>query len=442
MHRLLAPALLLAACVPEPPPIAPLAPEFGEPEPRTWTDVGPVFEARCVSCHAEGGIGPFRLDTHDEAQEWASLVASSTRARSMPPYLVRGDGTCGEFEHNQWLSDDELATLTWWAEQGAPQGAGYEVLVPEPPTLSGETLDHHTPEFVPEIVGGEYAEFDEYRCFPVELPEGGPRFLTGYEVLPGNAAVVHHVIGMPVMPDEEPWGRRLDVEVATNGELMAALDADDDRLGWPCFSGAGDGVAHEGEVVSWAPGQGAVLLPDGVGLELPEGTVMVYQVHYNLVDPGTLGQPDETTIRLQLEETVERPAELMLPDRFLGGDASRNELPPGEDDVVVYYPLAFGERMDVVGVLPHMHERGRAMQVYVARPGEQQCLVEVPAWDFEWQRMYFFDEAVALESSDQLRVWCHYDTSRDDEPITPGWGTQNEMCLPGLLVTYPDDVQE
>ena len=32
---------------------------------------------------------------------------------------------------------------------------------------------------------------------------------------------------------------------------------------------------------------------------------------------------------------------------------------------------------------------------------------------------------------------CEFDTSADKEPITPGWGTQNEMCLATLYMTVP-----
>jgi len=179
MNRAFLTMLALAAC-------------NGETEPEvTWTEVGPVVETHCASCHTSGSIGPFELDNYDSAKEWGTAIVASTQARSMPPFLVRGDGTCGDFQDNHWLTDEELKLVSDWVDDGSPEGEGYSVSVPELPTLSGETTDHTTPDFLPEIVGGDYAEFDEYRCFMVDMELDEQKFLTGYEVVPGNTAIVH-----------------------------------------------------------------------------------------------------------------------------------------------------------------------------------------------------------------------------------------------------------
>src|SRR5690606_22976639 len=53
---------------------------------------------------------------------------------------------------------------------------------------------------------------------------------------------------------------------------------------------------------------------------------------------------------------------------------------------------------------------------------------------FNWQLFYFYDEPILLRGDDTLRVTCHFDTRGREEPVTPGWGTQNEMCLAGLFL--------
>lgn len=412
----------------------------GEPQDQTtWTEAAPVLEQHCVSCHQEGGIGPFRLDTYDEASQWGSAMVAATSARSMPPFLVTGDGTCGDFQDNHWLSDEELATLAGWVEAETPEGDGYDISLSDPPALDGEAATQTLPEFVPEIVGGDYAEFDEYRCFMVDPGLTEDAFLTAYEVVPGNDAIVHHVIGMPVDLDEEGWDDR-----TPNRDVIAGLRAaQPDRDGWPCFEGAGEGVSFDGEVVTWAPGQGAVLYPEGVGLKVSAGTQMVYQVHYNLADPATIGQSDQTAIKLKLEDDVEREAYITLPDLFLGGGANVSEIPPGEADAKVTFELPvrwlIGDiplDFELIGVLPHMHERGRTMRIGFDRDeGGETCVADVQAWDFNWQRMYLYETPIVFDSGDTLTVECGYDTTGDTEPTTPGWGTRNEMCLPGLLVT-------
>lgn len=432
-HVLLVPSLaLLAGC-----------PVGSDPEPTvTWTDVAPLVEAHCAECHREGGVGPFRADTYEDASAWAGAMASAVADRSMPPFLVKDDGTCGTYEDGHWLSDAEIDLFATWAAEGAAEGEGATVTPPEPARLTGAAVDTTTPDFLPEIVGGQNAEFDEYRCFPAEIPGGASGFLTGYEVLPGNPAIVHHVLGYAVKLDGES-----DQAGKTNAERMAELEAEDpDRDGWPCFTEAGSGVAVDFEVVAWAPGQGPVEYPDGVGLAIPEGSVMVYQVHYNLADPATVGTRDQTTVRLRIEEEVDRQAYMTLPDGFLGGLTDLGSLPPDEEEVTIRFDLPINWltgglpiELELLGVMPHMHERGREMRVRLRHPDDAQtCVAEVEAWSFEWQRLYMYETPIQVSSNDVLEVECTYSTLGDTEPTTPGWGTQNEMCLPGLLAAVAE----
>ena len=64
-------------------------------------------------------------------------------------------------------------------------------------------------------------------------------------------------------------------------------------------------------------------------------------------------------------------------------------------------------------------------------------MAEVPRWDFAWQLYYFYEEPVPFASGDRLRVTCDYDTRAATEPVLPGWGTYNEMCLLGLFLVPP-----
>jgi hypothetical protein len=65
------------------------------------------------------------------------------------------------------------------------------------------------------------------------------------------------------------------------------------------------------------------------------------------------------------------------------------------------------------------------------------CIGKVEAWDFEWQRSYFYKTPLRLEAGGEIELTCQYDTSQDRSPVLPGWGTRNEMCLAIMMVALP-----
>ncbi|MFO0635128.1 MAG: hypothetical protein U0168_19965 [Nannocystaceae bacterium] len=90
--------------------------------PDYWRDAAPILFEHCGQCHTEGGIAPFRVDDYGEAAAWAEASAMAVTERTMPPWLVTDDGSCGEFRDSRALPQADIDTLVAWAAAGAPEG--------------------------------------------------------------------------------------------------------------------------------------------------------------------------------------------------------------------------------------------------------------------------------------------------------------------------------
>lgn len=400
-----------------------------------YDDVLPIFAEHCMGCHVEGGVGPFVIDDIEEARAWAPAIAVSVAARTMPPFGVNNDGSCNTFRDANWLSDEEIATIAEWVEQETPDGEEPEVM-PTPPApavlASSDVLELRTPAGYTPVAetyaGGEY---EDYQCFLIEPDFDRDRFVVGFDVIPGNPSTAHHVIGFEVDP-----------EAYDNAAQMAALDElSPDQPGWDCLSAAGDDVFPEGTPVTWAPGVGATNFPDGTGIRIEAGHVFVVQMHYNLVNDTSAG---ETIVQVALADEVSREAHQSLMDPFLfeSFSADPTELPPGQESVTYDWSLSMADAtflggegdIEVLGLLPHMHQRGRRMSIDFGVDGSQVCGADVDRYDFDWQRAYFLEEPIPMKLSDTIDVTCDWDTRSDATPVRPGFGTADEMCLVGLFV--------
>jgi mono/diheme cytochrome c family protein len=409
-----------------------------------WQDVAPIYYESCVSCHRGGGIGPFPLDDYQSAAAWASASAMAVENRVMPPWLVTDDGTCNEWQHSPVLSQEQIDTIVAWVDEGAPEGTARDDLeLPELEGLIG-TITLTTPEFVPEPAGGLFAQYDEYRCFLVDPGFDHDVYLTGYEATPGNDALVHHMVAMPVDPNLVVDGNQTNLQV-----MQAHDDESPDRLGWPCLGAAGEGVAIEGLPVIWAPGQGVVKLPADSGYRIAAGNLMVVQIHYNLFDASLIGQSDSSTIELLLADTVARAGMFGIDDGLL--DTMQNGdpyvIPAGDPaheftwrmSVDEYIGWQGSEQLELWGFTPHMHAYGTRLTARLFDENDQEigCVGDVPRWDFGWQMYYFMQQPIMLEPGYEIEVTCTYDTTDAPTGLVPGWGTLNEMCLIGMYLVAP-----
>lgn len=101
----------------------------------TWEgEIKRLVEARCMTCHTEGGRAPMPLTTYEEARPWARAIREEVLTRRMPKWhVVRG---YGDFTNDPSLSPFEVALFAAWADGGAPR-----VLPAKGPTLRSGAAD-------------------------------------------------------------------------------------------------------------------------------------------------------------------------------------------------------------------------------------------------------------------------------------------------------------
>ncbi len=356
-----------------------------------------------------------------------------------------------------------------WASKSSPHSPHETADAPRAPLRRGERFvevglrEAYTPK-------APTTGTDDYRCFLLDLGLERDAFVTGIDVVPDRAELVHHVILFQIPPGRV---RRAN-----------ATDAADDGQGWTCFGGSGlegseEDIDSAPWLGAWAPGGGERVMARDVGIPLKAGSQVVMQVHYNLLD-GTAA--DRSSARLRVApgtrdlaplETMLLPAPVELPcrpghdgplcDREAALADVQARFGPMVGSTANYLNLAcrgqgaspvqscsrlVGERATIRAVAGHMHLLGREIKVEV-NPGRPDAttVLDIPVWNFDDQGSQPVRPAVRLSPGDELKVTCRHDQElRDLLPSFEGqperyvlWGegTTDEMCLGIVLVTRP-----
>jgi hypothetical protein len=110
-------------------------------------------------------------------------------------------------------------------------------------------------------------------------------------------------------------------------------------------------------------------------------------------------------------------------------------------------PWLTNRAIKIYGAGLHMHYLGTRGTVAIRRPNADECLLEIPRWDFNWQYGYLFTEPTDfLIGEDRLYLECHWDNTAANQPIIDGarrpvrdvnWGgrSTDEMCIGYVYVT-------
>jgi hypothetical protein len=263
---------------------------------------------------------------------------------------------------------------------------------------------------------------DDYRCFVMEWPYEEGVWVTGYELLPGNTEVVHHVIPFIISPD--------------NAADYRALDAADEAEGYGCYGSPGGSLTALTEsrwLGAWAPGSGASTTPEGTGLYVEAGSLVILQMHYyvDTADP----QPDLTALNLRIETDPQGWADVQPWTNPIWLAGVGMEIPANSTGVTHTFAYTAEGTFAIQSAMLHMHTLGVAGRLVVAHEdGSETCLLDIPRWDFNWQRDYRLAEPHVIQPGDTLTLQCTWDNPTDSD-VAWGESTGDEMCLGVTLLT-------
>ncbi len=385
----------------------------------TFTEhVAPIFYGHCVSCHRPNDVAPMSLLTFEEARPWAKSIRKAVMSRDMPPWDA--DPRHGRFSNDISLSDEEVEVVARWVEQGALEGD--PAALPTPPALpeAGSWRLGREPDYVVELA-------------PVDVPAGGPdlfvtqvygmevpssKWVQAIELLPGNTDVLHHVVTYL-----GPFGIDEDSEESSNAGVNSLIYLNERAKRQV-------GMAEAPRIGGvWVAGSPPSEFAPGSGHPLKANELISFNMHYH--PSGTAGT-DASKLGIYFGEgEMEKEITTAFaadPGMFIPAGA-------GEHHEEALY--MFTQDSSILSLLPHMHNRGKAMAYTLERPdGSEEVVLSVPEYDYDWQNIYEFEEPVKAPAGSVMRVEAVWDNSaknpgNPDPTLDVPWGdgTNNEMLV-------------
>ncbi len=351
--------------------------------------IAPMLKDNCVTCHREGGIGPWAMTNYDMVRGFAPMIREVVRTQRMPPW--HADPHYGEFANDRSLSEDDVRTLVHWVEAGAPRGEGADPLL-NTPAYPEWALGE--PDVIIEIPAEDVPATGvvDYKYKHVANPLDEDVWVRATEIIPGDRAVLHHVITR--------FG-----QVAVEGPRAGRLERGGGGLG------------------GYVPGATADVMPEDTGTLLPASATFEFQMHYT---PSGKATTDVSRMGIYL---YDQP-----PKHQMGGLVLANgriKIPPHAPNHAETMARVVEKDSLLYNMLPHAHFRGKASEFVAHYPdGNVEKLLSVPNYDFNWQTSYELATAKFIPAGTKIvhRTW--WDNSARN-PANPDptrevpWGRQS-----------------
>ena len=353
--------------------------------------------------------------TYEECKSYGYNIRLEAIQRTMPPWPA--DPNFKHFVGEARLSDEEINAISQWVLQDFPYGDATEEpplpIFPDEGSLL-ESIDH--------VVAIEpytlQSNDDEYRWFTIENPYNEIIHVSKIEVMVGLTEIVHH---SDIFLDYS--------------DHSASLDAADPLPGFNSETGYPNNDYYWN---AWQPGGNISRYPEGWGITLDPGATFVVEIHYG---PGGQGQIDSTYMNLEFVKDVESPRSVGT--AWLLGDTAPilvdgPLVSPANEIKTFHQERTLNYDYSVISICPHMHMLGSSYKVWYETPeGDSINLINIPKWDFHWQKYYTFETIQKIPAGSTIKSEGIYDNTinNHDNPNFPpievakGLNTSDEMFL-------------
>ncbi len=426
-----------------------VAAETGTPPPVTFNkDVLPVLQKNCQGCHRPGQIAPMSFLTYESARPWAKAMKAAVLSKQMPPWGA--DPGVGHFTNDRSLKQSELDIIAKWADSGAPQGDPKDAPAPIQWSTDGWQIKPDV------VVQGPRLDVPasgiiEWKWVVIPSPFKEDTWVNSIEIRPSNVAVTHHTcLALGPHKPETVYGK----VIWQNKPRDANGDEIDQRKGRagsavgvpkgpapPPDTVAGVLAGTNGIEECYEPGRPpADYRPYHAAKLIPAGTDIAINYHFTPIGTPVTGANIAIGFTLAKEPPQFRYLALSA---SAPQDHARFAIPPNDPNwESPPADVEFTRDVTLVGLMPHMHLRGKQMSFELTYPdGRKEMVLNVPHYDFNWQIWY--DTWVKIPKGTKMHVVAHFDNSANNKfnpnpnkTVYYGDMTWDEMMAPayGLVV--------
>lgn len=366
------------------------------------SDVVPVLERRCVSCHRDGGAAPWSMGSHQMVSGWSQMMRETLLTLRMPPGQI-DDTYLDGFVDVHSISDSEKRTLVRWIDSGAAMDGPVDPLTQIKAQSSGWVLGE--PDLIVEFPRQEIPATGtlDYKFVPVDIGLDRDRWVRAYAFDIGDKSVLHHVVAY------------------TQDEKQQKQNS----------SGGGSRTNFGG----YAPGRDYVEFDSNTGVLLEKGMRFMVQFHYT-----TVGRSVEDVTRIGLYFQDEAPEFPLSRTAVMNGEFV---IPPGDSDFEVIARANIVKDSYLYNIAPHMHYRGKRVKYWAEYPdGTREDLLSIPNFQHNWQMIYRLKQPKLLPAGTVIVSEGAFDNSTKN-PLNPDpsqevrWGDQvwDEMFIAWMRVS-------
>lgn len=398
--------------------------------------VAPLIHQNCMPCHRPGQAGPFDLITYEDVYKRKNTINEVITERIMPPWPA--DPSYRKFINQRYLTDNEIALISSWIDQGAAKGEDENLS--EPPFYpAGSMLGE--PDLVlkiePYLIKGSNRDEFLLKSFPYEIEHD--TFIRLIEFVPGQRQVLHHMNANLVQFEagarqKPPDGKKVipTEEAPSPLEVIKLMDLMNDDGTVPKLTPM---------VCNYLPGVLYQPLPEGLGgYHMKKmGALYINDMHYG---PTPVDVVDSSYFNIFFSEKAPvRPMqEIILGTLGISDIEPPLVIPP--DTIMKFRTKAQITRdISLVTITPHMHLLGKLFLAYAVSPKNDTIpLIRIKNWDFRWQYFYTFENLIKIPAGSWIIAEGVYDNTGSN-PLNPHNPPQLVMERDGSMRTTDEMFQ-
>jgi len=386
-------------------------------------NIAPILQARCQTCHHSGTFAPMSLVTYEETRPYAKAIKARVVAREMPPWFIDKNVGVQNFSNDVSLTNDEIATISKWVDDGAPQGNPAD-MAPARHFDDSESWLIGQPDLIvtlPKDVIVSASAPDQWPDILVDPHLSDDRYIKGVQIIPLKGfPVIHHIRTSVVEPEDATrHSGKLD---STDGSLQ---------------------VGEQGVFLNeYAVGKKGDFFPDGSGRLISAGTKINFQFHLHSSGTET---PVNVALGLKFYPKGYTPQHVISATTV---SAPEVDIRPNTDNVRSDGYLVLKQAARLLSFQPHMHDRGKRECLEAIYPTGKVETLSCAQFRFNWHVNYIYkdDAAPLLPAGTVLHsIMWHDNTANNrfnpdpDAQITYGGRTVDEMASAWISWYYMSD---